>query len=93
MNTRTIREFSASTLGDEPLDAPLPGGRGQVLQQHRADAAALLGVVDDEGDLGVGPLTDPVVPADPDQVVAQHRDQGDPPVVVDVGEPVQVAPR
>jgi hypothetical protein len=40
-------------LGDEALDAPLPRGGGQVLEQHRAQSAALVGVLDEEGDLGV----------------------------------------
>ena len=40
-------------LGDEALDAALAGGRGEVLEQHRAEPAALVGVLDQEGDLGV----------------------------------------
>ena len=61
---RVLREH----LGDEALDAALPGGGGEVLQQQRADAAALLRVVDDEGDLGVPVAVDPVVPADREEV-------------------------
>ena len=40
-------------LGDEPLDAALPAGLREVLEQELADAAALLGVLDEERDLGL----------------------------------------
>ena len=39
-------------LGHEPLDAALAAGLGEVLEQQLADAAALLGVLDQERDLG-----------------------------------------
>ena len=39
-------------LGDEPLDAALAAGLGEVLEQELADPAALLGVLDQERDLG-----------------------------------------
>ena len=39
-------------LGDEALDAALAAGLGEVLEQELADAAALLGVLDQEGHLG-----------------------------------------
>ena len=77
-------------LGGELLDAGLPGDDGQVLEQHRADAAALVGVRDVEGHLGGG-RGDAVVPADPDDRVAHGRDQGDPVVVVDIGEAPHIA--
>ena len=62
-----------------------------MLEQHRADAAALLGVGDDERDLGFVGAGVPFVAADGDDLAGQHGDEGDPVVVVDVGEPVQVA--
>ena len=43
-------------LGDEPLDAALAGGLGEVLEQELADAAALVLVLDEEGDLGLAGL-------------------------------------
>ena len=39
-------------LGDEPVDAALAAGLGEVLEQQLADAAALVGVLDQERDLG-----------------------------------------
>ena len=63
--------------------------RGQVLEQHRADALALEVVADVEGDLGAARV-DAVVAADADDVLAHRRDEGDPVGVVDVGEPQHV---
>ncbi|CAB4907925.1 unannotated protein [freshwater metagenome] len=80
----------AEHLGDEPGDAPLAGGGGQVLQQHRAQPASLVGVLDEEGDLGVVGARVAVVAADADELLAQQDDEGHPVVVVDVGEPVEV---
>ena len=42
-------------LGDEPLDAALAAGLGEVLEEELADAAALVGVLDEEGDLRASP--------------------------------------
>ena len=71
-------------LGDEAVDAVLAGGGGEVLEQHRAEPAALVGVGDDEGDLGRRPVrVDPVVAADGDDVVADRRDERHPVDVVD----------
>ena len=81
--------FCGQHLGGEAGDAELLGDRGQVLEQHRADALALEVVADVEGDLGAAGV-DPVVAADADDVVAHRRDEGDPVGVVDVGEPVDV---
>ena len=84
-------------LRDEPPHAPFPGGRGEVLEQDRAQAAALVGVGDVERDLGlVG--ADAVVPRDADDLVvtdgsgpARHRDQRHPVDVVDGDQPREVA--
>src|SRR5439155_6778301 len=76
-------------LGDEPGDAVGTGGGGEVFQQDRADAPALVRVLDDEGDLGlVG--ADAVVPADRDQLVAELGDERLPVAVVDGDEPLEV---
>ena len=42
-------------LGDEPVDAALAAGLGEVLEQQLRDAAALVGVLDEEGDLAPRP--------------------------------------
>ena len=77
-------------LGDELVDPPLAARLGEVLEQELADAAALVGVLDEEGDLGVaGP--DHVVAPDGDHVPGHEQDHRDPVAVVDLGEPVEVA--
>ena len=40
-------------LGDELVDAALAAGLGEVLEQQLADPAALVGVLDQEGHLGL----------------------------------------
>src|SRR5690606_5945539 len=40
-------------LGGEPADAALPRDRADVLEQGGGDAPALVGVLDEEGDLGL----------------------------------------
>jgi hypothetical protein len=80
-------------LGHEVLDPAFPGGGGQVLEQDRAEASALVGVLDEEGDLGIVGSGVPVEAADRDDLIAQQHDEGHPVDVVDVGEPVQVLVR
>ena len=80
-------------LGDEPLDAPLAPGRRQVLEQDRAQPAALVRVLHEEGDLGVVGAGIAVEAPHPDDLVAEQYHEGHPVDVVDVGEPVQVAVR
>jgi hypothetical protein len=80
-------------LRDEALDAALAGGRGEVLEQDRAQPATLVGVLDEEGDLGVVGVGIPVEPADRDDLVAEQHHERDPVDVVDVGEAMQVALR
>ena len=53
MKTRSMLPFSRQHLGHEPGDAVLRRRGGEVLEQHRADAAALVRVLDHERDLGV----------------------------------------
>jgi hypothetical protein len=63
-----------------------------VLQQHGAEAASLVRVADVERHLGVVGVQ-PLVAADPDDVLAEGDHERDPVPVVDVGEPVQVGLR
>ena len=77
-------------LGDEPGDAALAGRLGQVLQQQLRDAAALVGVLDQEGHLGPVVLG-AVEAADADHLVAEGEDERDPVDVVHLGEPLDVA--
>ena len=76
-------------LRGEAGDAELLGDGGEVLEQHRPDALALVVVADVERDLGAARV-DAVVAADADDVVAHRHDEGDPVDVVDVREPVDV---
>ena len=76
-------------LGGEPRDAELLGDGGEVLEQHRADALALVVVADVERHLGAARV-DAVVAPDADDLLAHRGDEGDPVGVVDVGEPEHV---
>ena len=76
-------------LRGEAADAHLARDRGEVLEEHRPDALALVEVADVEGDLGAARV-DPVVAPDPDDLLAHRHDERDPVDVVDVGEPVHV---
>ena len=75
---------------------PLPSSRalaarlGEMLQQQLADTATLMGVIDEERDLGLG-LARGVVTADRDDFVVLGDDERDPAVVVDLGESLDVA--
>ena len=59
--TRSMATFPAQHLGDEALDAVRGGERGELLEQARADAAALELVGDGEGHLGGRRVAQPVV--------------------------------
>jgi hypothetical protein len=77
-------------LGDEATQPAVEPGLREVLQQQLAQAPALVRVLDEEGDLGAL-VVQRVIAREADDVVAQGRDQGDPAVVVDGGEPAHVA--
>ena len=78
MNTRTMGRFSLSTSAVNRRDPPLLRGRGQVLQQDRAETPALLVVLDHERDLGpIGMRRIGVVGAGTDDERRRHRDQAD----------------
>ncbi len=66
-------------VGDELVDAALAAGLREVLEQQLADAAALVGVLHEEGDLGLGDALllgllrrQPVEPADRDHLVRRR---------------------
>ena len=77
-------------VGHEPRDASLPGRRRDVLEEDRADAAPLVGVLDVERHLG-GVLVEPLVADDADHLVADRRDECHAVVVVDDREALDVA--
>ena len=77
-------------VGDEAADAAFPGGGSNVLQHDGGEPAALVGVFDDEGDLGLV-LAHLVVADHRDHGVADRGNQGYPVFVVDLGEPLDVA--
>lgn len=64
-------------VGFEDPDAALAGGRRDPLQEQSAQTLALAVVADGEGHLGaVGVAFDAYVTGDPDDVLAEQRDQG-----------------
>ncbi len=67
-------------------DPHLAGRSREVLEQDRAQAAALVLVVDEERHLGIGTSWHPVVASDPDELVTEQRDEREPVVTVDVGQ-------
>ncbi len=86
-------------FGGEPADAALPGHRSDVFEECGGDAAALMGVLDEEGDLGLvggrggGPAVgaDAVVADGADELPADGRREADPVHEVVVREAVHVA--
>ena len=62
-----------------------PNGR-QVLEQDGTDAATLVGVLDDEGHLGLGWVRPAVVSSNRDDGVSQLGDKRHPVAVVERGE-------
>ena len=88
MNTLTICLFSLSTSAVNRRMPRSLGGRREVFQQDRAQAATLLRVLDDKRDLGgVGVSSDvPVIGARGDDLAAKFRDQPYPAHVIGVGE-------
>ena len=53
-------------FGDESPYSSLARRRGDVFEQYRTNASALMGVLDDECHLGIGRV-EPVVPGDTDE--------------------------
>ncbi len=82
---RVLREH----LGGEHVDALLPRGGREVLEQHGPQSRALPGVGDVEGDLRRA-RGGPVVAADGDDVLPHEHDEGDPVAMVHGGEAGQV---
>ena len=75
---------------DEASHAELARHTGQVLEQDRAEAAALLVVLDGERDLGLLAASEPVEAGDGNQVVAELGDERELARVVDLGERVDL---
>ncbi len=86
-------------LGGEPADASLPGHRADVFEERGGDAAALVCVLDEEGDLGLvgggggwaAVRADAVVADGADELLADGRREAHPVHVVVVREAVHVA--
>ena len=77
----------------EPAEAHLPCPRREVLEEQRGQAAAVVGVVDEERHLRLGPVPPAVVARHADELVAAERDEREPVDVVDVGQALEVALR
>jgi hypothetical protein len=71
---------------DERPHAVVATGCGEVLEQDRRQPSPVVGVIDEEGHLGLVGLPEAVVAADADQVVIEQGDERHPLVQVDVGE-------
>ncbi len=71
--------------GHEPAQPAFPCGGGHVFEQDAAQAPALVGVLHQEGDLGLA-VPDPVIARHRHHLVADRGDQGHPVLVVDGGE-------
>ena len=77
VNTPIMRRLSGSTDAVNPLQAHLPRPRREVLEQHGGQAAAVVGVVDEERHLRLGPVAPAVVARHADELVAAERDEGE----------------
>ncbi len=91
VNTPIILPVRRQHGGREPGEADLPGPHREVLQQHRGQPAPVVGVVDEEGHLGLGAVAPPVVAGHAEQLVAPHGHERHAVDVVDVGHPLDVA--
>ncbi len=81
----------AEHVGVEPTDAAIPGRGGEVLQQHRAETPALLGVLHQEGHLRLGRPGHGALPVrHGDEIVTDHGDDGAARPLVHHGHPVDV---
>ena len=89
----SILRFSGSTSALNLPDPVFAGGGGEVFEQDGADAAALVGVGDVEGDLGLRGIIEPVVAADAHDFAADGDHQGHPVLVVHLGEPLEFLAR
>jgi hypothetical protein len=79
-------------LGDEPGDAVLASGIGQVLEQDGSDAPALVRVLDHERHLGFGRVgSEPLVPSNGHDPWTADDHQRFALPVIDVDEPFEVA--
>ncbi len=69
VKTPIILRFSGQDRGGEPRQAHLASAHREVLEQHRGQPPAVVGVVDEEGHLGLGAVPPPVVARDADELV------------------------
>ena len=69
VKTPIIFRLSGSTEAVKAGEPHLPGPRRQVLEQHRGETAPVVGVVHEEGHLGLGAVPPAVVAGHPDQLV------------------------
>ena len=80
------RPVLAEHLGGEPLDPVRRGDGGEVLEQQRGDADAVMGVVDHERRVGVVATGPTFVTRPADDLAVRFDDEGGPVDEVDVGE-------
>ena len=90
LKTPSMRRLVGSTWALKPGDARLPGGGGEVLQQHGGHAPAGVEVVGEEGDLGHGLGRVAVVAGDADHLVVDEADEGHAVDAVDARQPLDV---
>jgi hypothetical protein len=96
-SNRSVTCQPAWCLGHEPVDAVGPRCGGEVLEQHRAEAPALLVVVDHERHLGHRPaavvdrMRQLLVAGHGDDLVVEHGHHGEAVDVVERGEVLELA--
>ena len=79
-------------LGDELLVLAFAARLREVLEQQLTQPAPLMRVLDQERDLGLT-VVDRVIAPDGDDLLRDRDDEGDPALVVHMGEPLDVAIR
>ena len=80
------RSVVGERLGVEPFDAVAPGDSREVFEHDRRQAAALLVVFDDEGDLRSFFVLAAVVTGDGDDLAIELGDERESIAIVDLGE-------
>ena len=80
-------------LGAEASQTVEPAEGGEVLEQHRRQAASVVSIFDGERDLGLVASGPPVVAADGDDVVTEQRDERYPVDTIDVREAMDLVGR
>ncbi len=75
----------------EGAEPDLAGPDREVLEQQCGDPPAVMLVIDEEGDLGLGPVLPAVVASDADELVVAERDQRHAVDVVDIGQMLDIS--